>query len=175
MSLIKKNLSFKTFLVFLALYFFMFFFVLPKMNYPEIIPDTLFHYSVNELYNILSGYSNIDINHYIHASYLFDIVYPVIYSITLFIPLSLLVKKLKIDNFIRNIRFMPFISFFSDIFENNLVIYNIKHIDTFSNALAQITSILTTVKWSFVYLSLFMIIFLYIFQKVKILHKKRDE
>ncbi|MEA3452388.1 MAG: hypothetical protein U9Q83_10870 [Bacteroidota bacterium] len=143
------------------------------MNYPEIIPDTLFHYSVNELYNILSGYSNIDGNNYIHASYLFDIVYPTIYSIMLFILLSLLVKKLKIDNFIRNIRFIPFISFFSDILENNLVIYNIKHIDTFNNVLAQITCVLTTVKWSFVYLSLFMIIFLYVFSKSKDFKQKK--
>lgn len=144
------------------------------MNYPEIIPDTIFNYSVNELHNIISGYSNIDRNNYIHASYLFDIVYPVIYSITLFIPLSLLVNKLKLNSFLKNIRFIPFIAFVSDILENNFLIYNIKDIDVFNNSLAQITCVLTTVKWSFVFLSVFMIVFLYVFSKSKDFAQKKQ-
>lgn len=166
--------SIKGLIIFSTLYFFFFIFVLPRMHYPAIIPDKLFFYSANDLFQIISNYSLIDRENYIHASYLFDILYPIIYTFTLFIPLFLLAKKNEFTKFLKILTFIPFIAFFSDIMENNLIIYNIKHFAHFNFKIAQITGYFTLIKWTFVYLSIILIIiFLAISLFIRIKNKKK--
>ncbi len=162
-----KLISFKGFIVFLILYLLMFFFVLPAMTYPQIIPDKIFHYSAQQLYSIISNYSAIERQNYIKASLLFDIIYPIIYTMLLFIALFLLIRKIKIKSPLKLISFSPFIAFVADISENILIMYNIKHFDNFNFTIAKITSYLTTIKWSFIFLSFFMIIIFFIYINIK--------
>lgn len=155
---INSVISIKGLIIFSILLIFFYMFLLPRMPYPSIIPDALFFYTADDLFNIFSNYSLIERENYIHASHLFDILYPIIYTIFLFIPLSLLSKKNEFTKFLKIINFSPFIAFFSDIIENNLIIYNLKHFEHFNFKLAQITGYFTLIKWTFIYLSLILIV-----------------
>ncbi|MBN2662213.1 MAG: hypothetical protein JXR68_01075 [Bacteroidales bacterium] len=137
------------------------FYVFPVLSsFPNKVPDELMFYSSNELFQIISEYSNSDINNYILTSLGFDFIFPVLYGFMFLFVKLLLFRWLNIERKFKFINIMAFLPVFFDFTENIGIMYMLKKLPNFNINLAEILGFITLLKYltMFIFVLLVMII-----------------
>lgn len=153
-----KLISWQIAVVLIVVFLFIRQYVFPELSsYPDLVPDSLYFYSADDLKNIIGNYSEIDKFGYIKASLSFDFLYPLVYGTMIFIIISLIFKVLKLTSKkLLIISLMPFIATLLDFTENFGMFYLIKNLPDFNAKFAEILGWITMMKWGFVGLSILM-------------------
>ncbi len=105
------------------------------------VPDTHIHYTAEEFYTLMEGYTSEERVVYIRGLLLLDFLYPIIYSLFL----SLLIFRLSHRT---TISLLPFGVLMFDFFENITLLILVVHIPERFPVTASIAGYFTLIKWS---------------------------
>jgi hypothetical protein len=150
-----KFISWQIAVVLIVVFLFIRQYVFPELSsYPDLVPDSLYFYSADELRNIIGNYTEIEKSGYIRASISFDFLYPLVYGTMIFVIISLIFKVLRLSSKkLLIISLMPFIATLLDFSENFGMFYLINNLPDFNAGFAQILGWITLMKWGLVGLS----------------------
>ena len=156
--LAKKLFSGKTLIALVTLYILtaLLLYYSPK---PSKIPDKLFFYTTQQLNNMLKSYSQQDIANYLSTMRL-DFLYPLVYSSLLFVIINFLRQKLNYNK-ISLWTYTPFVALIFDFAENICIRHILKHGLSVVTLPCSLTRFLTLFKWTVIFISIAVILFLF--------------
>lgn len=157
-----KFISWISLIILLLVYIFIFSFIAPNISFPEQIPDKLFFSSAEKIYSIISSYSVAEKQNYINASLKFDIIYPITYSLLLFVFASLILNKITKSKLLSKIRYLPFIALISDYTENFIFIFQVNNSNKFYRFWDSVAACATNLKWISIILLTVLLFFAFI-------------
>ena len=118
------------------------------------LPDLKKYYTAEQLYSMLDDYSTAEKKQYILLSSTADTIYPIVYSLFLFVLISLMMRYGQLLTFhISIIRYIPFAAALFDLFENISIMTILIYLPDRLITLAFSAGIFTLMKWSFIYIS----------------------
>jgi hypothetical protein len=135
---------------------------LAQITGTQSLPDTLFFYSPNDLFNLLTIYGVQGRIMYLNFQ-LIDYFYPLVYG---YLLMAFLFHNLIYSRF-HNWLLIPILPVLFDYFENILIRIQISSFPNPNNELALLSSSFTTLKWLFISLIILVTVYLYIRKKLK--------
>jgi len=121
------------------------------------IPDTVFHYTPQQLYRLFQTYGTVGKKWYLIAMGI-DLIYPLVYANLLSSVLTFLVGRVSTKDVTRcRLCVLPFAAAFADYVENGLQIYLLLRFPAQVSAIALFSAWVTTTKWLLIY-STFLVI-----------------
>lgn len=135
---------------------------LAQITGTQSLPDTLFFYSPNDLFNLLTIYGVQGRIMYLNFQ-LIDYFYPLVYG---YLLIAFLFHNLVHSRF-HNWFLFPIIPVLFDYFENILIRIQISTFPHPCNELALFSSTFTTLKWLLISLIILVTVYLYICKKLK--------
>lgn len=157
-----KFVSWTTFIILILIFILIYALIVPKINFPKLIPDKLFISSAKKIYSIISSYSDVEKNNYINASLKFDIIYPITYSLLLFVFASLILNKITKSKLLSKIKYLPFIALICDFTENFIFIFQINNSNKFHRFWDSVAACATNLKWISIILLTVLLFFAFI-------------
>ncbi len=119
---------------------------------PDNIPlDLQFSYTPEKAYQLLAQFSAEELKVYRVLELTGDVIYPLVYGFFL----SLLIFKLRKKPLLALI---PLLAIVADLFENTGIVLMISSLPKQLNAVASITSIFSSLKWSLIVISILLIV-----------------
>ena len=129
----------------------------------ERILDARFCYSATEAIQLLQSYSAAERSTYFFGALFIDVLYPVFYSLLLAGLLThLLSKQVNAQSSRNHLRLLPFAAALFDLLENFTLALLLAGMDSPSTGLATAAAICTPIKWSLVFVSILLILSLFI-------------
>jgi hypothetical protein len=111
-------------------------------------PDTSFYYTGEELYAIAGDYTQEARDFYVRQRFTFDIIWPAVYGIFMFITSLFLMLRNDFDKKYYRLLYIPVAGVVFDLFENiacALVMYRYPVLTDF---FANIAGVMTALKWT---------------------------
>ncbi len=137
----------------LILFFNLIIFPLLFSTNKDLIPlDLRISYSPDEAYTLLEKYNQTERRNYFVGALTIDLIYPVIYTLFLCFTIFLLHKNIKLAQF-------PIFILISDYIENFGIVIMIFYYPNKLTNIALATSLFTSIKWFFVFVSIAVIIY----------------
>jgi len=122
-----------------------------KTQSGETSPDTLFFYSVEELYNIAESYGEVGRAYYVRTRFTFDLVWPIVYTSFLASCTSwIFSRSFDSSSTIQQVNLIPLIGMMLDYLENISASIVMLRYPIRTPILDISTVILTPLKWVFV-------------------------
>ena len=129
------------------------------------IPDARFFYSPHQLIELLQSYTATERAAYYLGAFLIDLLYPLAYSLLLAALLTnLLRKRVGSTSQWYRLRLLPFAAALIDLLENFALAALLSGIDQPLYGLAVVASLLTLLKWVLVFISILLILVLFMIE-----------
>ena len=123
--------------------------------------DLNFSYSVDEVYQMVESYGTEGRKIYAKSTIGIDVLYPIIYTFIFVIIIIMLYRKIYPSGNLGHVLVgIPIVTFFADLLENTGIVIMLNKFPEQLNSIASITSICSSVKWTFVGLTILTILIL---------------
>ena len=131
-------------------------------------PDTSFSYSAQDLYMMAKSYGLSGRDAYVFLRWTFDVLWPLVYTTFLVIWTMKLTSYIKGRRWIQSLYLLPMIAMILDFIENTGATIVMIRYPKSSGVIAQITPLVTLLKWttlSVSFILIFLLVFVILYQK----------
>ena len=127
------------------------------------MPDAKFYYTGEQVVQLLQSFTPAERSAYFLSAFFIDVLYPVTYSLLLAVLITRLLQPLiAAESRWNYLRLLPFAAALFDLLENVSLAVLLSGIDRPVLAMAKAAVIFTPIKWSLVFTSILLILFLFI-------------